>query len=212
MLIETRQWRSPCRSHRYTKDSAVAQFRSPPILLAFLWLIGIALRLAILAVPPVIPTLRDEFDLSGTEIGILTGIPIVVFGVAALVGSRLVARIGVVAAVVAGLVLTAAGSAARGGASHVMSLFVATVVMGAGIAVTQPAMPALVGRWLPDRIVLGTGVYTNGLLVGEILPVSLFPFLFPALGESWRATFVVWAVPIAAVALLVRPASLEIAR
>ncbi len=181
----------------------VAQFRSPTILLALLWLIGIALRLAILAVPPVIPTLRDEFDLSGTEIGILTGIPIVVFGVAALVGSRLVARIGVVAAVVAGLVLTAAGSAARGAASHVMSLFVATVIMGAGIAVTQPAMPALVGRWLPHRIVLGTGVYTNGLLVGEILPVSLFPFLFPALGESWRATLVVWAGPIAAIALLV---------
>ena len=166
--------------------------RSPLILLTLLWLIGIALRLAILAVPPVIPTLRDEFNLSGTEIGILSGVPIVVFGVAALVGSRLVAWIGVVAAVVVGLLLTAAGSAGRGGASHVMGLLVAAVIMGAGVAVTQPAIPALVGRWLPDRIVLATGVYTNGLLVGEILPVALFPFLFPALGESWRATFVLW--------------------
>ena len=177
--------------------------RSPLILLTLLWLIGIALRLAILAVPPVIPTLRDEFNLSGTEIGILSGVPIVVFGVAALVGSRLVAWIGVVAAVVVGLLLTAAGSAGRGGASHVMGLLVATVIMGAGVGVTQPAIPALVGRWLPDRIVLATGVYTNGLLVGEILPVALFPFLFPALGESWRATFVLWAVPIAGIALLV---------
>ena len=84
-----------------------------------------------------------------------------------------------------------------------MSLLVATVVMGAGVAVTQPAIPALVGRWLPDRIVLATGVYTNGLLMGEILPVALFPVLFPALGGSWRATFVLWAVPIAAIALLV---------
>jgi cyanate permease len=49
--------------------------RSPLILLTLLWLIGIALRLAILAVPPVIPTLRDEFNLSGTEIGILSGVP-----------------------------------------------------------------------------------------------------------------------------------------
>ncbi len=177
--------------------------RSPLILLTLLWLIGIALRLAILAVPPVIPTLRDEFNLSGTEIGILSGVPIVVFGVAALAGSRLVASIGVVAAVVVGLLLTAAGSAGRGGASHVMGLLVATVIMGVGVAVTQPAIPALVGRWLPDRIVLATGVYTNGLLVGEILPVALFPFLFPALGESWRATFVLWAVPIAGIALLV---------
>ena len=74
--------------------------------------------------------------------------------------------------------------------------------MGVGVAVTQPAMPALVGRWLPSDIVLATGVYTNGLLVGEILPVALFPFLFPLLGGSWRATFVLWAVPIAVIAVL----------
>lgn len=171
--------------------------------LALLWLIGIALRLAILAVPPVIPALRDEFHLSGTAIGMLSGVPIVVFALAALVGSRLVARIGVVAAAVVGLMLTALGSAGRGAASNVAFLFAATVVMGAGVAVTQPAMPALVGRWLPQRIVLGTGVYTNGLLVGEILPVAVFPLLFPALGQSWRATFVFWSVPIAAIGLLV---------
>ena len=84
--------------------------------LALLWLIGIALRLAILAVPPVIPALRDEFHLSGTAIGMLSGVPIVMFALAALVGSRLVARIGVVAAAVVGLMLTALGSAGRGGA------------------------------------------------------------------------------------------------
>ena len=171
--------------------------------LALLWLIGIALRLAILAVPPVIPALRDEFHLSGTAIGLLSGVPIVMFALAALIGSRLVSRIGVVAAAVVGLMLTALGSAGRGAAANVAFLFAATVVMGAGVAVTQPAMPALVGRWLPQRIVLGTGVYTNGLLVGEILPVAVFPLLFPALGESWRATFVFWAVPIAAIGLLV---------
>jgi CP family cyanate transporter-like MFS transporter len=171
--------------------------------LALLWLIGIALRLAILAVPPVIPALRDEFHLSGTAIGVLSGVPIVMFALAALIGSRLVSRIGVVAAAVVGLMLTALGSAGRGTAANVAVLFAATVVMGAGVAVTQPAMPALVGRWLPQRIVLGTGVYTNGLLVGEILPVAVFPLLFPALGESWRATFVFWALPIAAIGLLV---------
>jgi MFS transporter, CP family, cyanate transporter len=41
------------------------------------------------------------------------------------------------------------------------------------------------------------------LLVGEILPVALFPLLFPLLGESWRATFVLWAVPIVVIAAIV---------
>jgi len=174
-----------------------------PAALTLLWLVGIALRLAILAVPPVIPVLRSEFHLTGTDIGILSGLPVVLFAAAALAGSRLVARVGVGAAVVAGLFLTALGSALRGGASNVLFLFAATVVMGIGVAVTQPAVPTLVGRWLPQHVVFGTGVYTNGLLVGEILPVGLFPVLYPMLGQSWRATFVLWALPIMAIAVLV---------
>jgi MFS transporter, CP family, cyanate transporter len=181
----------------------VTTSRSLPVSLALLWLVGNALRLPILAVPPVIPALRSEFDLSGTEIGILTSLPVIMFAAAALVGSRLVAGLGAVAAVIAGLLLAAVGSALRGATPDVTTLFAATIVMGAGVAVTQPAVPALVGRWLPHHIGLGTGIYTNGLLVGEILPVALFPLLFPLLGGSWRATFVLWAVPIVAIALLV---------
>jgi CP family cyanate transporter-like MFS transporter len=118
-----------------------------------------------------------------------------------LAGSRLVARIGVIAAVTAGLLLAALGSATRSLAFSTVSLFAATVAMGMGVAVAQPAMPALVGRWLPKRLVLDTSVYTNGLLVGEILPVAL-PLLFPAFADNWRATFALWAAPIVAIAVL----------
>ena len=175
--------------------------RTRPLSLALLWLVGIALRLAILAVPPAIPALRQEFQLTGTEIGALSGAPIVIFAAASLAGSRLVARIGVIAAVTVGLLLTALGSATRSLAFDTFSLFAATVVMGMGVAVTQPAMPALVGRWLPKRLVLGSGVYTNGLLVGEILPVAL-PLLAPAFADNWRATFALWAAPIVAIAAM----------
>ena len=170
--------------------------------LLLLWLIGVAMRLTILAVPPVIPALRAEFNLSGTDIGFLTGLPVILFAAAALAGSRLVSRVGAVSAAVIGLVLTALGSALRAVSPDVLTLFAATVVTGGGVAIMQPAAPALVGRWLPNKIGLGTGVYTNGLIVGEILPVALFPLLFPLLGESWRATFVRWAIPIAAIAML----------
>jgi CP family cyanate transporter-like MFS transporter len=180
----------------------VTSSRSLPPSLALLWLIGVALRLAILAVPPAIPALRGEFSLSGTEIAALSGAPIIIFAAASMAGSRLVARIGVIAAVMAGLLLTALGSAARSLAFDTVSLLVTTVVMGIGVAVAQPAMPALVGRWLPKRLVLGTGVYTNGLLVGEIFPVAV-PLLSPALADNWRVMFAAWAVPIVAIAALV---------
>lgn len=176
--------------------------RSLAVVLILLWLGGMALRLALLTVPPVIPLLRSDLHLSGTDIGILSALPIVIFAIAALVGSQLITRIGIVPAAVVGLLITSLGCAGRASASDATMLFVWTILLGLGVGVTQPAMPALVGRWLPERVGLGTGVYINGMLVGEVLPVALFPFVFPAVGASWRATFVVWALPTAAIAIL----------
>src|SRR5215218_7454690 len=83
--------------------------------LFLLWLAGNALRLPVLAVPPVLPNLQAELGMSGTEIGILSGLPVVLFAVAALPGSLLIARIGALQALIAGLLLAAVGTALRGG-------------------------------------------------------------------------------------------------
>src|SRR6266516_7817998 len=82
--------------------------------IVLLWLAGNALRITILAVPPVIAMIRDEFALSATEVGLLSSIPPALFAIAALAGSLLVARLGVRGALVGGLALIALGSALRG--------------------------------------------------------------------------------------------------
>ena len=57
--------------------------------LLLLWLAGNALRLTILAVPPVIPLIHLDLQLSKTQVGILSGIPMVLFAGAAIAGSLL---------------------------------------------------------------------------------------------------------------------------
>jgi MFS transporter, CP family, cyanate transporter len=172
-----------------------------PLLL--LWLAGNALRLTILATPPVIPLLHDDFHLSQTEIGILTGLVPVLFAIAAIPGSLLIARLGALQTLIIGLLFTAIGSALRGAAPNVALLYLTTIVMGFGVAVMQPAMPPLVRQWLPNRIGLATAVYTNGLLIGEILPVALtIPVVLPMLDGSWRWSMVFWSVPVLAIAVL----------
>jgi hypothetical protein len=52
--------------------------------LLLLWLAGNALRLTILAVPPVIPSIHNDLDLSATGVGILGGLPVVMFAAIAL--------------------------------------------------------------------------------------------------------------------------------
>ncbi|MGH9550522.1 MAG: CynX/NimT family MFS transporter, partial [Terriglobales bacterium] len=135
----------------------------------------------------------------------LSSIPPALFAIAALAGSLLVARLGVTSALVGGLALVALGSALRGVNADFATLLVTTVVMSAGVAVMQPIMPTTVRQWLPQHIGLGTAVYTNGLLVGEILAVLLtVPVVLPLVGGDWRMSLLAWSVPVAIVAVVVR--------
>lgn len=188
---------------------AGAPFGRTATCVALLWLAGNGLRLTILAVPPLIPLIHNDLHMSETEVGILSGLPVILFAFAAVPGSALIARFGALATVIIGLLATALGSALRGAAPNVALLYAATVVTGFGVAVMQPAMPPLVRAWLPHRIGFGTAVYTNGLLIGEILPVSLMlPVVLPLVGGSWRLGFVAWAIPcvvVAAIILMLAP-------
>ena len=169
---------------------------------ALLWLCGVTLRLTLLAVPPVITAIQADLNLSGTEVGILSALPVIIFAIFAVPGSLLVARGGLVATLLAGLLISAVGASLRGAMLNVWVLYGGTVVMGAGIAMLQVALPAAVRDWMPARIGFATALYTNGLLVGEILPVALTIPMLPLVGGSWRIALAAWAVPVLAVAAL----------
>jgi MFS transporter, CP family, cyanate transporter len=170
---------------------------------SLLWLAGVGLRLTILAVPPVISLIQADLHLSGTEIGILSGLPIILFGIAALPGSLLVARFGALATLVAGLLITGVASGLRGAALDVAVLYAATILMSGGIAIMQPALPLLVRQWLPQRVSFGTAVYSNGLLVAETVAVLLtIPIVLPLVDNSWRLSLAVWGAPLIVIAVL----------
>jgi CP family cyanate transporter-like MFS transporter len=53
------------------------------------------------------------------------------------------------------------------------------------------------------HIGLGTAVYTNGLIVGEIVAVSIMlPVVMPLVGESWRSAIAIWSAPVVLIAVL----------
>ncbi|MGL4261591.1 MAG: CynX/NimT family MFS transporter [Afipia sp.] len=171
--------------------------------LLLLWLAGNGLRLTLLAVPPVLALIILDLKLSGTEVGILNAIPVFLFALVAVPGSLLIARVGAVPALIIGLLIAAAGSALRGFAADSWMLYITTVIMAAGIAVMQPSLPPAVRQWVPDRIGFATAVYTNGLLCGEIFPVMLASVIVPLLAGSWRASLVIWSIPLVAIAIII---------
>jgi MFS transporter, CP family, cyanate transporter len=176
------------------------------VVLALLWLAGVAMRIPLLVVPPIIPLIHDDLHMTETQVGALIGMPLIMFAVAAVPGSLLIARFGVMFVAVAGLFVTAIAAAARGAAFDIWTLYAATVLMGFGVAILQPAMPTLIRAFAPRRMWLATAIQTNGMMIGVTLgPTLTIPLVLPLVGGSWRRDLLVWAVPglVAALAYVV---------
>jgi MFS transporter, CP family, cyanate transporter len=183
---------------------SVGRLLKPMLLkpMCLLWLAGVAMRMTILAMPPIIPMVHDELHMSETQVGLLVGLPLLIFALAAVPGSLLIARIGAKFAVLLGIVIAALAGAARGLAIDVGTLYLAAIATGFGVAIMQPGLPTLVRQWLPQRIAVGTIAYTSGMLMGAMFATVLtIPFVLPLAGGSWRLDLALWAVP----ALLIAP-------
>jgi CP family cyanate transporter-like MFS transporter len=172
-------------------------------LLWLLWLAGLAMRITILAVPPVIPLIHRDLAMTQAQVGLLVSLPVLVFAAAAVPGSLLIARFGTLRILMAGMVITAIAGAARGGAGSVWQLYALTLLMGFGVAIMQPAVPALVREWLPQRVALGIATATNGMLAAVMLATAAtYPVVLALVGASWRLDLVAWAMPVGAAALM----------
>jgi MFS transporter, CP family, cyanate transporter len=163
--------------------------------LALLWLAGAAIRIPLLAVPPVIPLIHDDLHMSETQVGLLMGLPLSMFALAAIPGSLLIARFGVLVVATAGLAIATLAAATRAAAFDLWTLYAATVVMGFGVAIFQPALPTLVQAWAPTRAWLANAVAMNGMLMGVTITMALSQAVLALLGGSWRLVLLVWAVP-----------------
>ena len=172
--------------------------------LCLLWLAGSSTRITVTAVPPVIPLIHDHLHMSETQVGLLIGLPLFAWALAAIPGSLLIARLGARLTLIIGLLVTAMFAASRGAAPDVWLLYLATLLMGCGIAVIQPAILTLVRDWVPHRIGVATAVSTNGMMLGAAAaPALTIPLVLPLVAQSWRLDVLVWAAPVLATAALV---------
>ena len=149
----------------------------------------------ILSVPPALPALHQALGLSYSAGGLLTSLPVLIMAAGAIPGAYLVSRVGARQAVTYGLALLAAGAALRGAVPSAAALFICTIALSLGIAVSQPAVPSLVQAWMPERIGRGIAIYTNGIFVGEVIAATVtLPLLINPLG--WQGALAAWAVPV----------------
>ena len=161
-----------------------------------LWLAGVYLRIPVLVAPPLAPFISDELGLTQALTGALTTLPILMLAIGSMPGSLAIARIGPRNTLALAMVIMVIGSAGRGLMPDTLTLMIASAVMGIGVSMMQPSLPALLPRWLePHHLALGSAIYMNGMLMGEFIGAGItLPVLMPLLDNSWRATLVAWSL------------------
>ncbi|WP_424216724.1 CynX/NimT family MFS transporter (plasmid) [Streptomyces sp. BI20] len=164
-------------------------------------LLALNLRPALVAVSPLVPTIRAESGMSAAGASLLTALPLLCFGLLAPVAPALGRRWGIERTLLATMVAVCAGTVLRI-VPGTAPLFAGTVVAGAGIAVANVLLPGLIKRDFPTRVNLMTSLYSMALFGGAALAAGVTLPVRRAADLSWQATLSCWGV-LAAVAVVV---------
>jgi CP family cyanate transporter-like MFS transporter len=175
--------------------------REAALLLLAIVLVSLNLRSALTVIGPLTRDLRHEDGLSGTAIGLLAAAPLLAFGLISPLGPRLAARFGIERPLVGCMLALCASLALRPLPSAVL-LFAGTLAAGAGIAVANVLLPALVKQRFGARATFVTGLYSVALGLGAALGAGLAVPSEAWFGDSFRGALALWA-PLALVSALI---------
>ncbi|GAA2357000.1 CynX/NimT family MFS transporter [Saccharopolyspora halophila] len=158
-------------------------------------LVALALRPPFTAVAPLLERIQRDLGVSETFGGVLTTLPVVCLGAFAFVAPRLRQRFGDERVLLGCLVVLLVGNSLRA-LGDMASLLAGTVIVGAGIAVANVAVPGLIKRDFPHNVPAITAAYTMCLTLGGAIAASVVVPIGAALGSSWQAPLGLLAVPV----------------
>ncbi len=141
---------------------------------------------------PIVGQLQKDLGMSHAVAGLLGTIPILCMGLLAPFGPVLGASIGprLGAAVCVGLI--GLFGLIRAIAPETTSVLLATLGMGAGMALVGPILSMTVRGRTPDHPAAGTGAYVAGMIIGGSIAAAAVVPLADGLG-GWRPAFAVVA-------------------
>ncbi|GAB2755916.1 CynX/NimT family MFS transporter [Salinifilum aidingensis] len=187
--------RTEVHDHQRRRSSAVIAT------MVLVVLVAVALRPPFTSVAPLLEGIQRDLGLSSSFGGVLTTLPVVCLGAFAFLAPKLRQRFGDERVLLGCLVVLVAGNLLRA-AGPVSTLLLGTVVVGAGIAVANVALPGLIKRDFPDNVPVITAVYTVCLTLGGAVAASVVVPISETTGSAWRAPLGLLAVPVA-VALVI---------
>lgn len=168
---------------------------SRPGILLFLGIVLISfnLRPGITSVGAILGLIQSDLDMTHTQLGLLTTLPLLAFSTASLFTSQLTRSIGFERSLMVGLIMIGAGTIMRG-LGDIPLLYVSTVIMGGGIGMCNVVLIPLVKNRMAHHAALMTSVYTLGMSVFSALGSGLTAPVAVDLEAGWRGGLMVWGL------------------
>ncbi|HEY4391995.1 MAG TPA: MFS transporter [Paenibacillus sp.] len=170
-----------------------------PLLFIAVLLTAATLRSPLTGVGSLITQIQTSTGLTHTMAGMLTTLPLIAFGLFALVAPKLSIRFGMELTLLISTALLIVGILVRS-VKGIAPLFIGTALAGIAIAICNVLVPSLIKRDFPRQIGMMTGLYSSfmnlwaAIASGVSIPLSL-TFL------GWRGSLAIWAVLALATAL-----------
>ena len=180
------------------------QKHSALALLALIF-ISLVLRPPIGAMGPLVDELQAVEGLSLFQVGLLTSLPVVCFGIGAFAGPALVKKLTLNRAMMWVLVALFVAMVLRsfGGFIPLISF---TVVIGLAIAIGNVLIPTIVREQFPEKLALVTGLYVTLLAISASLSATIAVPSSNLLG-GWRMALAIWLIPTALAIIFWAPVS-----
>jgi CP family cyanate transporter-like MFS transporter len=184
--------------------SSLTSRRHQGLLLAGILLIATNLRPGLSSVSPVLGPLGSLFHLGPLALAALAALPVLCFAALAPASLTLQRWLGLERAMLAALLLLCTGLVLRLAGTATL-LFTGTIGAGAGIAIANVLLPAIVKRDFAAHAGMVTGLYTTTLNGAAALGAAIAVPLMQGTRLGWRAALGIWAIPAAAAIVLWLP-------
>lgn len=165
-----------------------------------IFLVALSMRAGINLIGPLIPILKDYFNLSNLSLSILAGIPLLCFSGSSLLMSQF-SRFGSSNRIIKWAIFILFIGLLLRATTGLIGLYIFSFVVGIGIAVMNYEIPAWIKEHAPNDAGFMTGIYSTVMGLCGGLAMAIAVPLANLNSFSWRMSMLPWIVLAGATAL-----------
>ncbi|WP_075617798.1 CynX/NimT family MFS transporter [Paenisporosarcina indica] len=162
-------------------------------LLIAIFLISLNLRPAITSIGPLLEIIRNDLNLSNSEVSLLTAIPVICMGLFAPLAVHWLNKFGQKRGITILVIIIGVLTLVRAWLNDYITLLITAFVIGVAIAIIGPIMSSLIKERFPTRIAFAIGIYSLGMGAGATLSAGLTGVIYVWVGERWGIALASWA-------------------